>query len=300
MSSLPILKKHRVSLSIDWIRLEEQTELETIGCIYQRISTELFPKYHEVEIFKIFDRVYTEHFTVVEKKIELVDATKLTTNTLQSPDDIEATYVQKKKIGYRGSAVSVTETCNPENKLNLITDISVTPNNVDDSKILNKRLDIIKEKTPDIAELHTDGGYGSSPNDEKCAEMGIMQIQTAIRGKEAAIEMTIEHSDVDGYQVSCPHQMVVATKGITKFRAAFDTSLCASCPLLKQCKLTTDRSKKHRRYYFSEKDYQRNKRARNINLIPYERRTLRSNVEATVSQVQEKNSRRQIKSERII
>ena len=115
-----------------------------------------------------------------------------------------------------------------------------------------------------------------------------MQIQTAIRGKEAAIEMTIEHSDVDGYQVSCPHQMVVATKGITKFRAAFDTSLCASCPLLKQCKLTTDRSKKHRRYYFSEKDYQRNKRARNINLIPYERRTLRSNVEATVSEFKRK------------
>ena len=114
----------------------------------------MFPKYHDVEIFKIFDRVYTEHFTVVEKKIELVDATKLTTNTLQSPDDIEATYVQKKKIGYRGSAVSVTETCNPENKLNLITDISVTPNNVDDSKILNKRLDIIKESTLKRSFLH--------------------------------------------------------------------------------------------------------------------------------------------------
>jgi hypothetical protein len=34
-------------------------------------------------------------------------------------------------------------------------------------------LDVVKEKTPAIAELHTDCGYGSSDNDAKCLELGI-------------------------------------------------------------------------------------------------------------------------------
>jgi hypothetical protein len=47
-----------------------------------------------------------------------------------------------------------------ENPVQLITDISVNPNNVDDSQILNERIDQIKEKNPELSELHTDGGYG--------------------------------------------------------------------------------------------------------------------------------------------
>ncbi|MEK7251232.1 MAG: transposase [Bacteroidota bacterium] len=272
-----------------------QTELENIGRIYQRIYTELFPRYHDVDIFTIFERVYTEHFTVVEEKITLIDAKTLSTNTLQSPDDIEATYVKKKNTAYRGYAVNIVETCHPENQLNVITDISVSTNNVDDSKILHERLDVLKEKTPDIAELHNDGAYGSNDNDAKCLELGITQIQTAIRGKEAAIETTIQlnelscqQTDVHCYHVSCPHQTVVATKGRKRFKAAFDNSLCAACPLNKQCNLITDRSNKHRLYYFSEKDFQRKKRAHNIVHIPPERRTLRANIEATVSEFKRK------------
>jgi len=265
-----------------------QTELEHIGRIYQRIYTELFPRYHDVEIFTIFERVYTEHFTVVEEKITLIDATTMSTNTLQSPDDLDATYIKKNDTAYRGQVVNIVETCNPENQLNLITDISVSANNVDDSKNLHERLDVLKEKTPDIAELHNDGAYGSSDNDAKCLELGITQIQTAIRGKDAAIEITIQQTDVDCYQVNCPHQTVVATKGRKRFKAAFGASFCATCPLNKQCNLLTDRSKKHRRYYFAEKDYQRKKRAHNIVHIPPERRTLRANVEATVSEFKRK------------
>jgi hypothetical protein len=58
----------------------------------------------------------------------------------------------------------------------------VTANNRDDSDELHDRLDGIKEKTPDFAVLHTDGGYGSEENDSKMEELGIVQIQTAIKG----------------------------------------------------------------------------------------------------------------------
>jgi len=67
----------------------------------------------------------------------------------------------------------VTETANPENELNLLTDIAVKPNNTDDSDIMNDRIETLKEKTPDLKELHTDGGYGSEDNDRKFEELGI-------------------------------------------------------------------------------------------------------------------------------
>jgi len=102
--------------------------------------------------------------------------------------------VKKNNTSYRGYVVNIVETCNPENQLNVITDICVSANNVDDSKNLHKRLDILREKTPDIDELHNDGGYGSKENDEKCSEFEITQIQTAIRGNASVVDITMKRT----------------------------------------------------------------------------------------------------------
>ncbi|QQS27542.1 MAG: hypothetical protein IPM47_11590 [Sphingobacteriales bacterium] len=76
----------------------------------------------------------------------------------------------------------VTETCHPDNDLQLITDVHTATNNTDDTQLLHERLDSIKEKTPDLEQLHHDGGFGSEDNDIKLNELGITPIQTAIKG----------------------------------------------------------------------------------------------------------------------
>jgi len=95
----------------------------------------------------------------------------------------------------------VTETVNPENELNLLTDIAVQSNNTDDSNIMNDRIEPLKEKTPDLKELHTDGGYGSEDNDRKFEELGITHIQTAVRGRKSKVDMTIEKTTEGEYDV---------------------------------------------------------------------------------------------------
>ncbi|MBU4480538.1 hypothetical protein KKG48_03820 [Patescibacteria group bacterium] len=61
--------------------------------------------YQDFEVFGIFERVYTEHFTVVEDKVEVKPSGQLNGGTLQSPDDIDATYRKKQgrpaAAGYR-------------------------------------------------------------------------------------------------------------------------------------------------------------------------------------------------------
>jgi hypothetical protein len=270
------------------------SELEKIGMIYKEINGKLKPKYKDVDIFKTFERVYIEHFTEVGEKINIKTTEELTSSYLQSPDDIDATYRKKNNKQFYGQAVNIAETCNPDNPIDLLTDISVHANNIDDSKELNKRIDIIKEKTPELNELHTDGAYGSKDNDVKFDEHAVTPIQTAIRGREnSGVEITINQRSEDKYSVSCPNQNVEAEMGRNRFKAEFDISICSSCSIASECKL--QRMKFAKVYYFTEEDYLKKKRLASIQKLPKERRSLRTNVEATVSEFTRKMNNRKLK-----
>ena len=65
---------------------------------------------------------------------------ELPSGILQSPDDLDATYRKKGEKTRKGQSINVTETANPENELNLLTDIAVESNNTDDSAIMNDRI----------------------------------------------------------------------------------------------------------------------------------------------------------------
>jgi hypothetical protein len=178
--------------------------------------------------------------------------------------------------------VTAAETCNPENPIQLITDVTVTANNVDDSAVLNDRIDGIKEKTPDIDMLFTDGGYGSEPNDVKLHEHAIQQVQTAIRGRKGVVDMEITTHEDGTYTVQCPHQcgVVVATK--KRWKAVMNKEICSGCPHRGQCP-----SKMHKRsrvVYFDSQDARMQKRHRIIRTLPVELRNLRANVEATMKE----------------
>lgn len=261
---------------------EIKREINEIAKIYQKIRLYLKKHYGSQEIYQIFQRVYTEHFTVFHKKIRVKDSSELGSWCLQSPDDMDATYRKKGKKESRGQVINVVETCHPENELNLITDVSIAKNNVDDSTILNERLDIIKEKTPELAELHTDGGYGSQGNDQKIKEMGITQVQTAIKGRGAGVEMNIEKTDKGKFKISCPHQTVEAVQTQKRMKVIFRKGICRKCKLKAEC--GTIILKKGQVYYFTEKEYLMKQRQKSILWIPQERRGLRANIEATMKE----------------
>jgi len=260
-------------------RAEIPPELEKLGEIYHKLYQDLRERYKYIEIFSIFERVYQEHFTVVENKVAVKKNEELHSGIIQSPDDIDATYRKKgEKVG-KGQSVNVTETANPENELNLLTDIAVKSNNTDDSDIMNDRIETLKEKTPDLKELHTDGGYGSEDNDRKFKELGITHIQTAVRGRKSKVEMKIEETEGE-YEVSCPLQKVESENTRIRHKACFDKKICDGCSLTGDCPTLIQK----RVYYFTREQYLSNKRKRNINTLPLERRKLRPNVEATIKE----------------
>lgn len=255
-------------------------ELEKIAEIYHHCHKEIISHYSEQEIYKIFERVYTEHFTELTDKILIKTPEELSSSCLQSPDDVEATYREKRSVEYKGYVFNVAETASPQNKVNLLTDLSVDMNNIDDTKVLNKRIVKIKEKTPDIDELHSDGGYGSAENDKKLAELDITQIQTAVKGRHKEVEIEIETTTDGNYKVKCPYQTVCSERTAKRNKAEFDKSICKNCEYSSKCPAIEMKSS--RTYYFTEEDFLRYQRTKNILKIPEERRKIRSNVEATI------------------
>jgi len=106
---------------------------------------------------------------------------EITSACLQSVDDLEATYRTKGKGHYKGYVVNLTETCDPENEIQLITKVQVAPNNVDDGQLLAEALPNLKERTG-VETMITDGGYVGEASDAALQAQGVNLIQTAIRG----------------------------------------------------------------------------------------------------------------------
>ena len=263
---------------------EFDATLEQLGEFYAWMMEALKAEYGSTEIFRIVCRLFAEQFTRVEEKITVRVKEEIRSDSLQSPDDLDATHRKKDGESFQGFVLHATETADPENPLQLITDVVVEPNNRDDSRILYDRLPAMKEKTPDLEELHTDATYGSQDNDLRQAELGIAHVQTAIRGQLSPTPIHIE-KDPDGrFRIHCfAGHMAWGEPTPTRFKAAFPASVCAGCPYAGSCP-GQPMARGGRTHYFAEDDLLRQARHRRLRELPEERRTLRANVEATMKE----------------
>ena len=230
----------------------------------------------------MFRRVLAEQFEVADDGgVRVRKRKEIGSDSLQSPDDPEATFNAKNGKPQKGYKVNVAETATPGNKLNLINDVAVAPNNVHDGTMLAERMDTIKQRTPQLDEMHTDGGYGGSALDPKMSEHEVLHVETGTKMGHARVNMVYESAG-DGYRVRCPCQAVPAERTPKSWKAVFDDEICSRCPHRELCP-TIQRVRK-RTLYFEESWAKASIRSRNIERIPEERRKLRANVEATVNE----------------
>ena len=265
-------------------RSEIGAALERLGELYAWMVETLEAGYGSREIHGIVRRVFAEQFTRVAEKIAVRAAREIGSDSLQSPDDPDATYRKKDDEAYHGYVLHATETADPEEALRLITDVAVAPNNQDDGGILHERLPEMNRKTPELRELHTDGGYGGEANDRRQAELGIEAVQTGICGITPQAPMRIERDEAGRLEVRCAAGHAVPGQlAQIHYKAEFTAARCAGCPLAKVCPGEL-RAQGNRTFYFTEADVLRQARHRRLQTLPEERRTLRANVEATMKQ----------------
>ena len=268
--------------------------LQTIGELMVHLLSELQPSYAQEPVYQMFERVFGEHFQVEEKVLKIKIDKELSASSLQSPDDLEATYRQKNKKSYKGYVANLTETCDPDNQLQLVTKVQVASNHTEDAELLVEALPGLKERT-DLDTLYTDGGYGSSNADQVLQEHQIEQIQTAIRDripntkKLNLSDFKIKQAKSGKpTQITCPQgQSVVIHSSSQKkaYVAHFEVEVCQSCPLLPKC--PAQRGKRDVRFHLRFNQNQVNMSQRRQRSLAHqeEGRNLRAAVEATVRQV---------------
>jgi len=268
--------------------------LQKIGELMQQLVEALHATYKEEPVYMVLCRVFTEHFRVEEKTVKTKLGKELSASSLQSPDDLESTYRQKNRKSYKGYAANITETCDPENELQLITKVQVASNNIDDAQMLVEALPDLKERTG-IDTLYTDGGYGSSEADDSLQKQEVEQIQTAIRGriptseKLNLVDFKMKQSQSGKpTQITCPKEQtveVLASSQKKGFVAHFDDKVCENCPFLEKCPV--QRGKRDTRFHlrFTQNQINMSQRRQRSLIHQEEGRNLRAAVESTVRQV---------------
>ncbi len=263
-------------------------------CMMQRLVHDLAADYGEQAAYQVLARVYGEHFVEVESGLRPKVGDELSAQSLQSPDDWEATYRNKRGEGYQGYVSNVTETCDPDNDVQLIVKVQTEPNCADDAAMLEEALPDLVART-DVDEMHTDGGYNSPTVDAWLNDANIEQFQTAIRGRKSdkdrlGVADFVFTRDNEGQpqKVTCPHGQQVEVKEARKalrFTALFDSVACETCPLRAQCPTKPLRRKPDRVLRFSQQQVNVAHRCENQRQAKASGRNLRSAVEATVRSV---------------
>ena len=211
-------------------------------------------------------------------------------------DDLEATYREKNHVGYKGYVANVTETCDPENPLQLITAVQVAPNTAEDGAMLAAALPELKRRT-DLDTLYTDGAYGGPESDPVLREQQVTLIQTAIVGRKpdthklhlADFAITQDDQGVP-LTITCPQgQTVPVTPGRKpgRFAAEFASAICETCPLYTagRCPPQPDHRRRTLRLTFDQAEVEKSQRHRRSRTSLQAGCNPRAAVESTIGSV---------------
>jgi len=190
-------------------------------------------------------RVFSEHFRFEQECLVLKESKDLGGKTLQSPDDEQATFRTKSRESSRGYVANITETCDEENDLQLISRVNVAPNTTDDQQLLAEDIENLKERM-EFDELYTDAGYTGETAAKATEGHQVKQYVSAIKGRKKekdALQLedfTVTRND-DGTvtAIVCPNghsgELRESSKKDGRYTAGFSADSCQVCPFIDQC-----------------------------------------------------------------
>lgn len=269
--------------------------LQQLGELFQTLVLDLAPTYATHQTYQLLARVFREQFQPIESgdpigPVQSKPGAAISPDSLQSPDDLDATYRTKSGAGYTGYVANVTETCEADNPFQLILHTQTAPNTTDDTELLREALPALVERT-DLETLHTDGGFGGPDVDAALRPHTIVQVQTAFRGlapdpdRVTLADFEPTPAPVDQPErLTCPQdQTADLAPGLKPehFIARFDCP--PDCPLLTRCPTQARQTDARRSLYVDQADLDLALRRRTARAARTEPGNPRAAVEATIA-----------------
>lgn len=274
---------------------EVESRMEQIGKDLAHMLELFSERYGENSVYQKAHRVFHEHFRFEENEMVIRETKELNGGCLQSPDDEEATFRRKSGEASRGYVANITETCDEENQLQVITSVSVAPNITDDQELLASDIETIKGRM-DIDTVYNDAGYSGAIAAEAAENHNVEQKVSAIKGRKRkdpealGLEDFTVIRDNEGtlHEVTCPQGHTGELRSSPKedrFTLGFDGDICNMCPMEEQCPVKKLKKKNRCVLRFSQKDLRVSEQRKQVANSGNEVLNKRASVESTVRSV---------------
>ncbi len=273
-----------------------ETHLQQIGEVIALLLEELREDYAQDPAYQVLRRFFEDNFCLEARAVRPKSNQELQADSLQSVDDLEATYRRKGSQDYKGYVANLSETCDPDNAVQLITKVQVAPNNTNDNTLLLEALPDLKERTG-LETLYTDGPYAGPDVDPALQQHQVEQIQSGINGKKldpdklylADFEIKQNEQGIPTH-ITCPQGQSVPVELSSRkrsYRADFDPSVCLTCPfhLAERCPARPGKKRPSFRLRFTPAQMAVAQRRRKMRLNKQTGQNPRAAIEGTVREV---------------
>ncbi len=280
------------------IKGKEATEahLQQIGEVIALLLEALQESYAQEPAYQVLGRFFEDNFRLEDRVVRPKTNQELEAGCLQSCDDLEATYRKKGVRAYKGYVANLSETCDPDNEVQLITKVQVAPNNTNDNTLLLEALPDLKERTA-LDTLYTDGPYAGPGVDQALQQHQVEQIQSGINGKLLdpnklyLADFEIEQNEQSvPTRITCPQGQSVPVELSSRkhnYQADFDPLFCQTCPfhLAERCPAQPGKKRPSFRLKFTPAQMAVTKRRRTMRQSKQEGKNPRAAIEGTIREV---------------
>ena len=273
-----------------------ETHLQQIWEVIALLLEELREDYAQDPAYQVLRRFFEDNFRLEAQAVRPKSNKELSADSLQSVDDLEATYRRKGSRDYKGYVANLSETCDPDNAVQLITKVQVAPNNTNDNSLLLEALPDLKERTG-LETLYTDGPYAGPDVDPVLQKQRVEQIQTGINGKRLDPDkLYLADFDIEQNEqgvpthITCPQGQSVPVELSSRkrsYRADFVPSRCKTCPfhLAERCPARPGRKRPSFRLRFTPAQMAVAQRRRKMRQSKQTGKNHRAAIEGTVREV---------------
>lgn len=215
--------------------------------------------------YQTLKRVFEEQYKILDdNKIEITPDKEITAKSVQSPYDTECDFRIKTGKKTKGYNHNITETCDPTNLINLITDTQTAPATHPDNKFTEPAIKNSQEILSDNVEnAHTDGAYNSEENQTFTKKENMNFYLTGFQGPTGQYDLTIKDGKIQVYDNLTNTQIPVTVTKNNKYRIKTKTGY----------------------RYFTDKQIESCRLRKQAEQLPKEIRDKRNNVEATIFQL---------------
>ena len=195
-------------------------------------------KHNNKDTYKAVERIFYEQCEAHEDKITIKKKTG--GNVMQNPSDADATYDGHKGSGYQ---VQLSETCNADNEVQLITSAIAQTAVESDSNAVEKVLEDLKSNDLVPDEMVVDTGYAGDENVQLASKQGI-DLVGPVPGCSTEDD---EHLNVDDFNIDEESEKVVCcpaghepqssehNSDTGKTKTVMSESTCGQCEFRGQC-----------------------------------------------------------------